>query len=71
MTVPETPVNEHGGLKSRQNNVGLTRQFFAAKREAEPAPIQQRPDPPFRGCVFALDAAHVPTAPFRRDPVHI
>jgi len=71
MTVPETPVNEHGGLKSRQNNVGLTRQFFAAKREPEPAPMQQRPDPPFRGCVLALDAAHVPTAPFRRDPVHI
>ena len=33
--------------------------------------MQQRPDPPLRGGVFALDAAHVPTAPFRRDPVHM
>jgi hypothetical protein len=33
--------------------------------------MQQRPDPPLRGGVFALDAAHVPTAPFRRDPVHV
>jgi hypothetical protein len=41
MTVPETPVNEHGGSKPRQNYVGLTRQFFAAERETEPAPMQQ------------------------------
>jgi hypothetical protein len=39
MTVPETPVNEHSGLKPRQDDVRLTRQFFTAKREAEPAPM--------------------------------
>jgi len=71
MTVPETAVNEHGGLKSWQHNVGLPWQFFAAKREAEPATMQEGPDPPFRGGVLALDAPHVPTTPFWRDPVHV
>jgi len=41
MTVPETAVNEHGGLKSWQYYVGLAWQFFAAKREAEPATMEQ------------------------------
>jgi len=41
MTVPETAVNENCGLKSWQYNVGLPWQFLAAKREAEPATMEQ------------------------------
>lgn len=58
MSVPETSMNEDGGVVLRENHIGLSGKVVAMKAKPEAEPVQEGPDGYLGRRIPAADTAH-------------
>ena len=68
--MPEAAVREDNFLPAWKDNVGASGKVAAMQAESVSEPVDQAPQDKLRIRIFAADAPHIATAPFRAELVH-